>query len=148
MTTRLNVTFTGSPDEGTQTFIGVMEPGQKPLPFARYCRWRRVNQAANTWTLEIDALPLDRPALVLLVPTSSTKEEDIILALDDLTNGQSLPMIAPNAGIDAWFELSARYVEVSDRLFVLNSDGTIDEGTQRIIEYANEHGRPVVYLRY
>lgn len=43
-------------------------------------------------------------------------------------------------------ELHLRKIDMCDRVFVVNVDGYIGDSTRKEIAYAQEHGKPVIYL--
>ncbi len=77
------------------------------------------------------------------------KEGAIVLGLHYLPPGYAAESShqAEAEGVAAHFdELHLRKIDMSDSIFILNVNGYIGESTQREIEYAERHNKPVSYL--
>jgi len=151
MTTRLNVLFNGSPDEGAPTFREVVGAEYKQFLFSRFAKWRKASKEGDIWTLEIDALPLDRHKVTFILATESAEEEDIAASVIDITHSNSIPIrLAGEKEFDKdrRIQMKKDCVEICDRVFVVNIGEVLDDETQNVIEFAERIGRRIVYLRY
>ena len=151
MTVRLNVLFNGSPDESEQTFREVVGMGYERIPFSRFVRWRLASKSADIWSMDIDVLPLDRPRVIYLLTPLSVSNEDVEASMRDITHANGLPlrlMGEETLSETQRIEMKHNCVDVCDRVFVVNSNETIDDETQSIIDIATDTGKKVSYLKY
>lgn len=151
MTTRLDLVFSGSPDdeESNPVLQEVIAADGATLP-SLFIRWRRLTSKADTWAMTVDALAFDRPKIVYIVATREVTDDDLRAAVFDLTASNTVPIALygdRELDEDRRLKLQKSCIDICDRVFVINI-GDIDDATASIIKRAEDTGRPVVYLRY
>jgi hypothetical protein len=151
MTVRLNVLFNGSPDDDVQTLHEVVGRDYSKVAFSRFGKWRLASKNASIWSLDLDVLPIERPKMIFMLETLTSRRDDVLTASRELT-------AANNIMIHLWdvnelsvaqrITMKENCVDICDRVFVVNSTDDIDSETQSIIDIATQTGKRVAYLNY
>jgi hypothetical protein len=145
VSTPLDFLFEGSP-EGPQTLVEIKRAyDDTGKPFGEFVKWRQLR--AGIWAMTVEALAHNRPKIVFILATQQTGDNDVLDTIKDVSIN-SLPLYIDHRSPDArQAQMQRSCVDVCDRVFVINI-GEIDNQTQLIIDYAEQIGRQVVYLRY
>jgi hypothetical protein len=147
VSTPLDFLFEGSP-EGPQTLIEIKRAyDDTGKPFGEFVKWRQLR--AGIWAMTVETLAHNRPKIVFILATQETGDNDVLETIKDVSIN-SLPLYIDHRSPlehEQQMKMQHSCIDICDRVFVINI-GEIDNKTQLIIDYAEQIGRQVVYLRY